>query len=430
MGFWDCVSQCADQACYDGCVQMYPAGAQLYDQLVRCVMCDACYSDCDGTGYGCTPACGADEFACADGSCLPLAQQCDGAAQCPGGEDEQGCGQCDGTGDCFACQECAVGGLCAGALAACQNNTECTSFWDCLSQCQDQACVDVCAQTYPSGAQLYDEMAQCVLCDQCYGDCDGQGYGCAPACGADEFACADGSCLPLAQQCDGAAQCPAGDDEQGCPGQCDGTGDCQTCADCAFTDLCANEVGACVAAPECLSYNDCMSGCQDQACVDACAQAYPLGAQLYDALSQCILCDACVDDCAGSGYSCTPACGAGEFACGDGSCIPLAQRCDGAAQCPAGDDEQGCGQCDGSGDCQTCADCSFQGQCVNEYDTCVASQACLDFDACVVVCQDQACVGACVQSNPEGAQLYYPLMQCFICGQCPSDCASYSGIWC
>jgi hypothetical protein len=55
MSFGDCMSACdpTDDACYSGCSTSYPAGEQLYMMFVMCVVCEACYSDCDGSSAGC-----------------------------------------------------------------------------------------------------------------------------------------------------------------------------------------------------------------------------------------------------------------------------------------------------------------------------------------------------------------------------------------
>merc|ERR1719481_1418705 len=39
-------------------------------------------------------------------------------------------------------------------------------------------------------------------------------------------------------------------------------------------------------------------------------------------------------------------CGEGFFSCGDGTCVPVMERCDGTINCPNGEDEQNCPQCD------------------------------------------------------------------------------------
>ena len=51
--FANCLQPCMDQACVDNCVMMYPNGADLYIALASCVICDDCYTVCDGAGAGC-----------------------------------------------------------------------------------------------------------------------------------------------------------------------------------------------------------------------------------------------------------------------------------------------------------------------------------------------------------------------------------------
>jgi hypothetical protein len=55
LGYLDCVQSCApdDEACYQKCAEVYPSGAQQYNDLVVCVICGACYNDCDGFASGC-----------------------------------------------------------------------------------------------------------------------------------------------------------------------------------------------------------------------------------------------------------------------------------------------------------------------------------------------------------------------------------------
>ena len=51
-----CLAACQnDEACIDSCVQKYPGGANQYNATAACVVCQACYSDCDGIAQGCTP---------------------------------------------------------------------------------------------------------------------------------------------------------------------------------------------------------------------------------------------------------------------------------------------------------------------------------------------------------------------------------------
>ena len=51
----DCVNNCPpdDPTCYQKCAEIYALGAQQYNELVSCVICGACYNDCDGQASGC-----------------------------------------------------------------------------------------------------------------------------------------------------------------------------------------------------------------------------------------------------------------------------------------------------------------------------------------------------------------------------------------
>lgn len=54
LDFSDCLGTCmGDDACIDTCAQLYPYGAQLYTEYAYCVICGACFGDCDGAGSGC-----------------------------------------------------------------------------------------------------------------------------------------------------------------------------------------------------------------------------------------------------------------------------------------------------------------------------------------------------------------------------------------
>ena len=89
---------------------------------------------------------------------------------------------CDDSGICgdstFGCFGCALAGECAGLYDDCAADSECTAVSDCIGACGDQACVDQCATDHPAGAAAYEALLVCVICDQCYNDCDGLGSGC------------------------------------------------------------------------------------------------------------------------------------------------------------------------------------------------------------------------------------------------------------
>ncbi|MEO7330918.1 MAG: hypothetical protein ABI193_20250 [Minicystis sp.] len=82
-------------------------------------------------------------------------------------------------------------------------------------------------------------------------------------------------------------------------GSCDGSGDCNTCGNCAINAQCFPQMNGCISDAECSGLIDCLSTCQDDVCANACADARPAGMQLYIALITCVLCDACFSDCQG-----------------------------------------------------------------------------------------------------------------------------------
>ncbi|MBI4700004.1 MAG: hypothetical protein HY744_02370 [Deltaproteobacteria bacterium] len=49
-----CAQDCGqNQSCLNLCAADYPAGAALFNTYAECVVCKACYDDCDGKGSGC-----------------------------------------------------------------------------------------------------------------------------------------------------------------------------------------------------------------------------------------------------------------------------------------------------------------------------------------------------------------------------------------
>ena len=50
-----CLTNCeaGDMACQQGCLQKNQAGAALYQEVILCAVCDACFDSCDGASAGC-----------------------------------------------------------------------------------------------------------------------------------------------------------------------------------------------------------------------------------------------------------------------------------------------------------------------------------------------------------------------------------------
>ncbi len=87
---------------------------------------------------------------------------------------------------------------------------------------------------------------------------------------------------------------------------CDGTTDCNTCASCAGSDMCAEPYDACAGSFDCLDYIDCVSYCEDSddACMLACGSVNPAGESEWFALAICIVCEACPTDCGAADAGC------------------------------------------------------------------------------------------------------------------------------
>lgn len=91
------------------------------------------------------------------------------------------------------------------------------------------------------------------------------------------------------------------------PSDCDGTGICGDsetgCIKCALEGACAPSYDQCLSNDLCIEFANCLSGCGDpMGCVDTCAQQNPEGANLYIGLLDCVICQRCVKDCAGTGF--------------------------------------------------------------------------------------------------------------------------------
>ena len=42
-----------EQPCIDKCLAVYPEGIDTYNETANCVVCQACFHDCDGLSKGC-----------------------------------------------------------------------------------------------------------------------------------------------------------------------------------------------------------------------------------------------------------------------------------------------------------------------------------------------------------------------------------------
>lgn len=164
---------------------------------------------------------------------------------------------CDNTEfTCDSCVECAIKDTCSEAWVRCNQNQACVE----LSNCHDNGNVFDCAKMFPSGADDYVALMQCVFCKACPTNCSPSGWcdtDCVNKCMMKyPYGVSDGWAT---YQCLACNACP-----KNCQNICDANlGICSagTCGECMVgacaASVCANELTACNA--DCQSFNNCIA---------------------------------------------------------------------------------------------------------------------------------------------------------------------------
>jgi hypothetical protein len=78
--------------------------------------------------------------------------------------------------------------------------------------------------------------------------------------------------------------------------------------------------------------------------------------------------------------------------------------------------------CDNQGDCGFCVECSTNGACNGLWTKCLALPDCEGLLNCLPGCQDQACFNKCLETFPDGLDLYNETAICLVCQSCFNDC--------
>lgn len=148
------------------------------------------------------------------------------------------------TAPCAACEE----QHCCDSFTACVDNAECGALQGCLNTCTDSACWDQCHVDHAAGVATWGARVGCVLV----------------------FCMEQGVCNP------------------------DPLTDCDRC----HNLQCGDAFVACSADAACYLISQCVAGCAvgDQPCAQACIDANPAGAQLFDEYTLC-LAGRCADSC-------------------------------------------------------------------------------------------------------------------------------------
>ncbi len=462
----------------------------MFDEGEFCEGLDNCDGSCDAFGNcQCDAECTIDaecddgnlctQDTCGqDGVCAYANVTAEAEMACLGDADGDACfGQCDGAGQC----ECDVGD--------CEIDGDC----DDENACTGDVCVDGSCRNV-----LFPENTPCTGAGACPGTCSTDGVcECLPECESNAdcasmsgvsnecaFSCVEGQCVfdtPRDSNCDDGNECTidtcageecvysdvsvvanvtcVNEEEDNCPGICNGDGACDCAlrcdvdADCDDGDACTVDTctengfcrntpgnvggactglddcdgtcvegGVCVCDPECQDVDDCVpdgeAGC-DYVCIGGECERIPNNALCNDG-NECTvdLCTSqgtcsytpqpentiCVDETEGS---CTGTCQGTECVCpdecqDDSDCAPLEpEEGDCSYACVAGVCVNGTSNaalCDDGDECTQ--DTCVNGQC-SAVDVANNIQlACVDEDNgdCAGVCQDGECVCECEEA--------------------------------
>ena len=405
----ECIADCDDKACAEGCAQGLPGFLQgMVDDTISCAADNGCLS-----GGGPSAECGNGE--------------------CEDGENPDNCPEdCKGppppTGDAFECilDNCNVSNQCL-------NSSFCKQHVQCVADCQGkEACEDNCIDNAPGWLEdMLDDIAECAADSNCFG-------GGVPA------ECGNGKCEPgenpenCEEDCDGPPPPPSCGD-----GNCNQGENLVNCyEDCGpGSDACGNMSCDAGEKPE-----NCPEDCKPDAasCEGKCGQFMGQGQpchcdELCETFGNCCsdyytLCvdeppTKCGDDNCDEGETaencpqdCKPAAKCGDDNCDEGetaeNCpqdctVVIPPEC-GNGVCEDGETEDSC-KLDCGEDNYACE----KTNCNEAYKACAAKDGCLDVHSCLMACVGTpGCAQGCVSSGGAAATPAIALAQCSEANNC------------
>ncbi|XP_068625234.1 prolow-density lipoprotein receptor-related protein 1 [Battus philenor] len=273
-------------------------------------------------GLSCAAArasCEHEQFACAEGGCIPLDLVCDGVPHCGDSLDasDEDLYYCTSRACPVGWLRCGAGGRCAAPDARCDGRVDCDDGTD-------------------------------------ERDCD-----CPPA----HIKCDDGMCVELSARCDGAVQCADASDERGCARA--------SCAALGPHALRCTGGSACyLPAWRCDSVADCPDGADELNCYGDTTDALQSAETTEGAMAEG------TGECGEEQFEC-----AGRMPGADAECIPLRWRCDGQTDCSDGSDETlHCGHTTAASNATSCGPgmyrCAVSGACAPASGVCDGEADC------------------------------------------------------